>query len=778
MAINTTSFANTPQAKDDIFLGLNEDSTNIVMLNVMANDLAGGAKILWSIDDGTSGTSTTSQTDLLQQDTVRTEALSLDKSSNGARIWITTDGQVGYDASTLSAGFRAQLQSLQQGETYYDTFTYAIRMANGTLSWATAKVQFVGSNDGPSLAAVGPASISEVLHSSATVDSGLSGSLHGSDVDDASSSLAYGLQGGTSHPDGTVSLAGTFGTLSIDKVTGAYSYVKNAGAIEALGAGQHMSDSFTVTVTDPHGASTSQTFTVNINGANDAPTVVAALSASAAEDAPGFSVDLLAGAADPDSSDTLHVANVSGLAAGVTLVNDSLQVDPANAAFQHLAVGEHQDIVVHYNVIDGNGGSVAQTATVTITGTNDAPNIQLVTTDAATASLTETNAGLSAGGTLTVTDADQSDTISSSVSGVVASGTTAGIGLTDAQLLAMLGVAPTSGLAANSGDTHNLSWSFNSGTQAFDYLNAGQSLTLTYTVASQDGHGGSDTQTVAITINGTNEAPADVASPTDISFTLDPASSNYQGNSLNKDASLGSFTAVDADSTSWTFSLSGADAGKFALSPASGLSSSVNLLVGGTNLSSGTYTFDATAVDGANHSYTETFKVWVGGSGADGTSGAPIVISAGSDIDFGLNGNDVISGGAGDDALVGGQNNDILDGGAGFDQLVGGAGGDIFKFSSVSDTSVTNPDRIFDFDENASGELIDLSAIDAKLVTPGTNDAFAFAGQTATVTANSINWFQQGGNTFIQGDNNGDNVADFTLMLLGVHNLTSGDFML
>ena len=39
----------------------------------------------------------------------------------------------------------------------------------------------------------------------------------------------------------------------------------------------------------------------------------------------------------------------------------------------HLAVGSHADIVVSYNVVDGNGGVIAQTATITITGTNDAP---------------------------------------------------------------------------------------------------------------------------------------------------------------------------------------------------------------------------------------------------------------------------------------------------------------------------------------------------------------------------------------------------------------------
>jgi VCBS repeat-containing protein len=142
----------TPNAKDDSFTaastGLTEDSNGIVWLAVMANDLGGAAKILYSLDNASS-TGGTRPTDLLTQDTVRTEALSLDSSLNGARIWITSDGRVGYDAATLSAAFRTQLQHLNPGQYLTDTFTYAIRMSDGALSWATATVQIAGVNDAP-----------------------------------------------------------------------------------------------------------------------------------------------------------------------------------------------------------------------------------------------------------------------------------------------------------------------------------------------------------------------------------------------------------------------------------------------------------------------------------------------------------------------------------------------------------------------------------------------------------------------------------------------------
>ena len=41
-----------------------------------------------------------------------------------------------------------------------------------------------------------------------------------------------------------------------------------------------------------------------------------------------------------------------------------------------------------------------------------------------------------------------------------------------------------------------MGWTFNSGSQAFNYLAAGELLTLTYTVTGTDNHSTSDTQTV------------------------------------------------------------------------------------------------------------------------------------------------------------------------------------------------------------------------------------------------------------------------------------------
>src|SRR6185369_14192595 len=138
-------------------------------------------------------------------------------------------------------------------------------------------------------------------------------------------------------------------------------------------------------VKDAQGATVAQTETITITGTNDAPTVAAPLTTSAAEGAAAYTQNLLAGASDPDDGETatLAVASVtysvdggpaSGTApAGVSVSGNTVSIDPSNAAFNHLAVGQSSSIVVSYNVKDAQGATVAQTETITITGTNDAP---------------------------------------------------------------------------------------------------------------------------------------------------------------------------------------------------------------------------------------------------------------------------------------------------------------------------------------------------------------------------------------------------------------------
>ncbi|MFG3591849.1 M10 family metallopeptidase C-terminal domain-containing protein [Bradyrhizobium sp. RDI18] len=125
-------------------------------------------------------------------------------------------------------------------------------------------------------------------------------------------------------------------------------------------------------------------------------------------------------------------------------------------------------------------------------------------------------------------------------------------------------------------------------------------------------------------------------------------------------------------------------------------------------------------------------------------------------------------GGGGGDTLIGGGGLDKLFGGAGVDNLTGGTSGDTFIFL-VGDSSSTSGqhDRITDFVSGA--DLIDLNGFDAISSTAGYQQ-FKFIGTAAfSGTAGELNYFYSSttGVTTLQGDTNGDKLADFAIDLTG-----------
>jgi CSLREA domain-containing protein len=115
---------------------------------------------------------------------------------------------------------------------------------------------------------------------------------------------------------------------------------------------------------------------------NQPPVVSGPVSATLVESAAPASIDLLAGASDPDAGTILSIADLvwsnapggaSALPAGFTLVGNTITVDAGAAAYNSLAAGQSFVAEFAYSVVDGEGGVTAQTARVTVTGTNDGP---------------------------------------------------------------------------------------------------------------------------------------------------------------------------------------------------------------------------------------------------------------------------------------------------------------------------------------------------------------------------------------------------------------------
>ncbi|MFC4260927.1 DUF4347 domain-containing protein [Marinobacter lacisalsi] len=95
--------------------------------------------------------------------------------------------------------------------------------------------------------------------------------VHGS-APNENGTLSFSLLGGTVG-NGESVLAGSYGSLTLNTLTGDYTWTPDSAVINSLPAGSRVTDSFTVQVSDGQGGLTDQTFTVNVDPANDTPTV-------------------------------------------------------------------------------------------------------------------------------------------------------------------------------------------------------------------------------------------------------------------------------------------------------------------------------------------------------------------------------------------------------------------------------------------------------------------------------------------------------------------------
>src|SRR2546421_151640 len=165
-------------------------------------------------------------------------------------------------SNTPQASFKNDLQRLSDGEFATDTFSYAIRLGNGTLSWTTATVQIAGVNDAPAAANIA---------ADASEDTGNPVTLTAPYTDvDAHDTHTFAID-----------TTGTKGAV-VDNGDGTFRYDPN-GQFESLSLGETAIDTFTYTVTDSHGASSTKTATVTIHGENDVPRAVD-IAADASED--------------------------------------------------------------------------------------------------------------------------------------------------------------------------------------------------------------------------------------------------------------------------------------------------------------------------------------------------------------------------------------------------------------------------------------------------------------------------------------------------------------
>jgi VCBS repeat-containing protein len=354
----------------------------------------------------------------------------------------------------------AVVQGLRNGESIVETYT--VTSQDGTTT-STITITINGTDDAPVITPGTPGGDKGTVQEDVTLS--VQGKL---DITDADHDQSF-FQAQDNAP-------GKHGTFSVD-ANGNWTYhlANNDPAVQALAVGEHLTEEFTVVSAD----GTPTTVTVTIDGTNDIPEISGESSAALKEDAvPAVSGQLAV--ADVDSSDT-HTWSITGKPHGQygTLTIDqngkwTYTADPK--AIQTLPEGKEVQETFVVQVDDGHGGTDLQTVTVTLTGTNDVPQITgsdsgTVVEDFILAQIT--------GGKLNVSDADA--------------------GQSAFQPQKVTGEHGTFTLHANGLWTFVLA----NGNADVQALGLGEKLVETYTVKTADG----TPTNVTVTILGTNDDP-------------------------------------------------------------------------------------------------------------------------------------------------------------------------------------------------------------------------------------------------------------------------------
>ena len=128
--------------------------------------------------------------------------------------------------------------------------------------------------------------------------------------------------------------------------------------------------------------------------------------------------------------------------------------------------------------------------------------------------------------------------------------------------------------------------------------------------------------------------------------------------------------------------------------------------------------------------------------------------------------------------IIGNSANNTINGGAGRDTLTGNAGSDTFLFSALSDSGVGGALRDVITDFLSGTDRIDLSALDANAAALG-NQAFTMINTAAFGgVAGQLRYGFSAGTTIIEGDVDGNGIADFQVQLTGTHSFVPADILL
>jgi VCBS repeat-containing protein len=325
-------------------------------------------------------------------------------------LTLNADGSYQYVVDNANAAVQALRTN---SDTLTELFTYTVRDAAGATDLAQLGITIRGANDAPLASDDAATAVEAGGINNATPGSNGSGNVLGndSDVDAVVNGETRAVAGftNTASVAGTPgsALAGSYGSLTLN-ADGSYTYVvdnANAAVQGLRGNADTLGDTFTYTMLDTAGATSTATLTITIRGANDSPLAsddagTAFEAGGVANGTPGSDAtgDVLVNDTDVDNvafGETKAVSAIrtgsetgSGTAGSVgsalagtygalTLNADGSYryiVDNSHAAVQALrTAGDTLSETFTYTLRDAAGATDVAQLTITIRGANDTP---------------------------------------------------------------------------------------------------------------------------------------------------------------------------------------------------------------------------------------------------------------------------------------------------------------------------------------------------------------------------------------------------------------------
>ncbi len=326
VTITVVGWNDLPEASDDLGTGFTTDEdSDFVTANVLTNDS--------DTDGGT------------------LSVVSIDTTGTFGQVTDNHDGTFNYDPQGL-------FEVLGTGDSVTDRFDYTLGDGQGGFDTATVWITINGVNDAPIASNDGGVDFTTDQDTAF-----VTGNVLDNDRDAENDTLSIL----------SIDTTDTLGQVT-DKNDGTFGYDPD-GQFDFVGLGETASDTFTYTVSDGKGGTDTATVTVTVTGLNDLPTAQDA-SFNTSEDAP-LSKSLAPWASDPDSNDVLifSAGDTSALGGTVALdENGTFSYDPTvSGTLQALLPGVSLPDWFTYTVTDGSGETASATATIDVSGVNDAP---------------------------------------------------------------------------------------------------------------------------------------------------------------------------------------------------------------------------------------------------------------------------------------------------------------------------------------------------------------------------------------------------------------------